>query len=81
MAPWLANSELFLEGLRHSFGPRVVPVDSDIAPLWGQLRAATRTPAIDTLFAATAIVHGWTLVTRNVRDVEQTGCAVLNPYT
>ena len=37
-------------------------------------------PVVDTLLAATAIVHGLTLVTRNVDDVAGTGVRVLNPF-
>lgn len=37
-------------------------------------------PVIDSLLAATAIVHGLTLVTRNVDDVARTGVSVVNPF-
>jgi len=35
---------------------------------------------IDGLIAATAMVHGHILVTRNVRDIEQTGVNFINPF-
>jgi predicted nucleic acid-binding protein len=35
---------------------------------------------IDTLIAATAMVHGLTLVARNTRDVELTGVPVIDPW-
>jgi predicted nucleic acid-binding protein len=35
---------------------------------------------VDGLLAATAIVHGLTLVTRNVKDVARTGVRLLNPF-
>jgi len=35
---------------------------------------------VDTLLAATAVVHGLTLVTRNIRDVEDTPVKVLDPW-
>ena len=38
-------------------------------------------PVIDGLLAATALVHGWTLVTRNTADVASTGVHLLNPFT
>jgi predicted nucleic acid-binding protein len=38
-------------------------------------------PIIDGLLAATAHVHGFTLVTRNVRDVARTGVALHNPFS
>ena len=37
-------------------------------------------PVIDSLLAATAMVHGLTLVTRNVDDVKRTGVPCLNPF-
>jgi len=37
-------------------------------------------PVIDGLLAATALVNGLTLVTRNDRDVADLGAAVLNPF-
>ena len=37
-------------------------------------------PVVDTLLAATAIVHGLTLVTRNVRDVDDLPVKLLNPW-
>jgi toxin FitB len=38
-------------------------------------------PVLDSLLAATANVHGLTLVTRNVKDVERTKVACLNPFS
>jgi prevent-host-death family protein len=43
-------------------------------------RAGRRPPVIDALLAATAIEHGMTLVTRNVRDVAATGARLLDPW-
>ncbi len=38
-------------------------------------------PAIDSLLAATALTHGLTLVTRNLRDFRQAGLAAIDPST
>jgi predicted nucleic acid-binding protein len=38
-------------------------------------------PVVDGLMAATALVQGWTLVTRNVDDVRSIGVGLLNPFT
>jgi len=35
---------------------------------------------VDGLMAATALVHDWTLVTRNVDDVASTGVRFLDPF-
>ncbi|QAY69143.1 type II toxin-antitoxin system VapC family toxin [Xylanimonas protaetiae] len=71
----------WLTGLVHGYGDHVLPVTADVAETWGRLNAAPdRPPVIDGLMAATALVHGLTLVTRNVADVERTGVAVVNPF-
>jgi predicted nucleic acid-binding protein len=66
--------------------PRLLPVDLVVANTWGIVRAravaAGRTmPLVDALLAATAEVHGLTLVTRNVSDFETWGGPVFNPWT
>lgn len=64
----------------------VLPVDETIARRAGEMRALlglrgqVRSQA-DMLIAATAQVHALTLVTRNVRDFDGCGIAVLNPFT
>jgi predicted nucleic acid-binding protein len=63
-----------------TYADRVLPVDTSVARIWGELSAARSLPVIDTLIAATAVVHGLTLVTRNIRDVEFTGVSLINPW-
>jgi predicted nucleic acid-binding protein len=63
-----------------TFADRVLPVDAAVARCWGQLSSGRVLPVIDALLAATALIHGLTLVTRDVRDVAQTGTEVLNPW-
>jgi predicted nucleic acid-binding protein len=46
----------------------------------GRLSVPNPLPAVDGLIAATAKIKGLTLVTRNVRDVAQTGATFLNPW-
>ncbi len=63
------------------FANRIVVVDDDAARQWGYLRAAypkVQTP--DALLAATAIAHGFTFVTRNVKHFRFDGLAVVNPW-
>lgn len=55
-------------------------MDIQIANLWGRLQVPNPLPEVDGLLAATAIVHGLTLVTRNIKDVQATGCPCLNPF-
>jgi predicted nucleic acid-binding protein len=63
------------------FADRVLSVDVSVARLWGDLSAQGRTPVIDTLIAATALMNGLTVVTRNVRDFVASGVPLLNPWT
>jgi predicted nucleic acid-binding protein len=72
--------ESWLTTVRDRFIDRVVPVTVDIAEEWGRIDAANPLQVPDALIAATAQVHDWTLVTRNVKDFEHTGVRVLNPF-
>ena len=59
----------------------VLPVDADAFREWARLmQKQSRTLLEDALIAATAIVNSLTVVTRNVRDFEQLGVPVLNPF-
>jgi predicted nucleic acid-binding protein len=70
----------WLHGLVAQFESRLLPVDRAVAEEWGRMNAANTLPAIDGLLAATARVHGLTLVTRNTRDVARTGVPCLDPF-
>jgi predicted nucleic acid-binding protein len=64
------------------FGGRILPIDARVADRWGRLvaQAGRAVPAIDSLLAATALTHGLTLVTRNVRDFQHPGLDVIDPW-
>lgn len=64
-----------------AYSDRVVPLTVEVAQEWGRLNVPDPVPVIDGLLAATAKVHGWTLVTRNTSDVASTGARLLNPFT
>jgi predicted nucleic acid-binding protein len=65
------------------FTGRILAIDADVSDLWGRMMAAAGRPlpAIDSLIAATAARHDLSLVTRNVRDFEGLGIALINPWT
>jgi len=64
------------------FAGRIINLDSAIADRWGRLcvEAGRPLPAIDSLLAATALVHGLTLVTRNLADFALPGLRVVDPW-
>jgi predicted nucleic acid-binding protein len=74
LAEWLVT-------VQRQFARRVVPIGAEAALQWGRFDPTRPVPTVDGLLAATAIVRGLTLVTRNVRDVEPTGVTVLDPFT
>jgi predicted nucleic acid-binding protein len=61
-------------------GDRILAVSREVAEEWGRLTAERTASIVDTLMAATALVHGLILVTRNVKHVAWTGAAWLNPF-
>ena len=75
-----AGLEHWLRGIEELFSDRVIPIDASIATAWGNLDGGRPLPVIDSLLAATAKVRGFTLVTRNVKDIEPTGVAYINPW-
>jgi len=63
-----------------AFAGRVLAVDVAVAQRCARLHVPDRRSERDALIAATALVHGMTVVTRNVVDFEPTGVAVLDPW-
>jgi predicted nucleic acid-binding protein len=73
--------ERWLSQLVDGYGDRLVPITASIAQAWGRLNVPDPLPVVDGLMAATALVHDWTLVTRNVSDVRSAGVRLLNPFS
>src|SRR5690606_12479049 len=63
-----------------AFADRIVPVDTDVAVRAAGLLVPDPRPLQDTLIAATALVHGMTVATRNVADFVGTGAKLVNPW-
>jgi toxin FitB len=63
-----------------AFDGRILAVDTAVARKCAALHVPTPRSDRDSLIAATAIVHGMTVVTRNVSDFEPTGVTVINPW-
>lgn len=64
-----------------TFAGCVLPIDAAVAQRCAHLHVPDRRAERDALIAATAMVHGMTVVTRNVSDFEPTGVALFNPWT
>jgi len=79
LADWLARD------LPARFADRVLPIDHAVTEHWGDLMAQSRRSGValsvmDGFFAATALAHHLTLVTRNVKDFAAFGVPLLNPW-
>lgn len=60
-----------------AFDARILPVDAAVALRCASLHVANESNA---LIAATALVHGLTVVTRNISDFQSSGVALINPW-
>ncbi len=63
-----------------AFANRILSIDTLVARRSAQLHVPNPQPVRDGLIAATALVHGMTVVTRNVEDFKATGVQLLNPW-
>lgn len=62
------------------FSGRTLPVDTAVARRCARLHVPDKCGERDALIAATALVHGMTVVTRNVADFKPTGVTIINPW-
>ena len=79
LAAWLATD------LPARFVTRILPIDQAVAEYWGDLMAGSGKRGValsvmDGFFAATALAHGLTLATRNVKDFASLGIPLFNPW-
>ena len=75
----------YLTDVEEAFAGRLLAFDDSAAASWAKLRRRAEVrrrsmPTADAMLAATAEVHGLTLVTRNTKDFEGWGGPVLNPW-
>lgn len=74
------------DGLLNRFDGRILSVTDAVIRRWGSVAGAVKRqkghppPVIDTMLAATALEAGLCLVTRNLRDVADSGALLLNPW-
>lgn len=62
------------------FSERTLPIDIAVAQRCARLHVPDKRGERDALIAATALVHGMSVVTRNVADFKPTGVAIVNPW-
>ncbi|MDZ4363935.1 type II toxin-antitoxin system VapC family toxin [Brevundimonas sp.] len=77
--------DFWLEDMILRYDQRILSVDLAVTERWATLAEANRASGrisemTDELIAATAHVHGLTIVTRHVRHFEHSGCRVLSPW-
>ena len=63
-----------------AFSNRILPVDTSVAQHCAKLHVPNPRSDRDAFLAATALVHGMTVVTRNVDDFSYAGVKILNPW-
>jgi toxin FitB len=72
--------ESWLGELETAFAERVLDIDTAVAETWGRISAAHPLPAVDGLLAATALIHGLVVVSRDTRPFERVGVPWLDPW-
>ena len=70
---------LWLDSVITLYGEHILGVNLAIARRWGQLSARIGNDSADLLVAATALEHGLSVVTRNVRHFQPAGVEVVDP--
>jgi len=78
-------SRWFESDLHARFRDHLLSVDEAVALRWARMRAVIEAhgrvlPAVDSLLAATALVHGMKIVTRNEADFDGSGVEIVNPW-
>ena len=72
--------DTWLQTILDDYADHILDFTSIEAQVWGRLRVPHSQNALDKQLAATALICGLTLVTRNVSDFVETGAPLINPF-
>jgi len=75
-----ASIDARVSAILAAFTGRIIPVDSVVAAIWGEMLAEDEKNIDDAGFAATVYAHDLVLVTRNVKHIVGRQVSWLNPY-
>lgn len=69
----------WLQQVTKTYADAILPLDEEIAHVWGRLRVPNPENPLDKQIAATALIHDLTVVTRNTEHFAPTGVKLKNP--
>ncbi len=72
--------ETWFAQVMNNFSERILHFDEECAQVWGKLMSPNNQHPVDKQIAAIALIHGLTVVTRNVDDFRGTGVELRNPF-
>jgi hypothetical protein len=78
--PQSRKLEQWLDRVVDVYDDRILGFDEECAQIWGKLMSPHKQHPIDKQIAAVALIHGLTVVTRNVDDFSGTGVGLKNPF-
>jgi predicted nucleic acid-binding protein len=73
--------ERWLQRITIDYAEAILAFDEEIAQIWGHLRVPHPENPLDKQIAATALIYGLTVATRNTAHYSQTGVMLLNPFS
>ncbi|KAB8317927.1 type II toxin-antitoxin system VapC family toxin [Tolypothrix campylonemoides VB511288] len=73
--------DAWLKTIVTGYESRILPITQAIAQEWGKINVPNPVSTVDGLLAATAKVHDLTLITRNVKDIQNVTVEFYNPFT
>jgi predicted nucleic acid-binding protein len=76
-----ARLEQWLQQVSADYAEAILPIDQDVAEVWGRLRVPNPENPLDKQIAATALIHDLVVVTRNTAHYAATGAKLLDPFT